>query len=146
MWNKTYLFVATQYEVNWTVMCNSVTQLYFREVWFIWGSNFITKCQKVKKKNGNFKLFTEELKPALLSLSFYTVGEFYSFEYSLFVKYFYQLYQINIMLSHHGIVSYCIVLYCIVLYCIGQCMVISLLHHIDKYFMNVTVWDLVYTL
>jgi hypothetical protein len=103
------------------------------------GSNFVTKCQKVQKIE-DFKLFKQELESLLLSHSFCLVGEFLQFWVKLICQVLYQLYQINIMISHHGIV-----LYCTVLYCIGLFMVIGLSHHIDKYFINVTVSYFVYT-
>jgi len=33
--------------VEGTLMWNSVIQFYFRKLWLIWGSTYITECQKV---------------------------------------------------------------------------------------------------
>jgi hypothetical protein len=60
-------------------MWNSVIQFYIREVWLIWGSNYITQCQKVSKELDNFKLFKKELKSLLLSHFFYSVDRFLQF-------------------------------------------------------------------
>jgi glucose uptake protein GlcU len=44
-------------------MWNFLTQFYFRKVWVILESNYITKCQKVKKKKkDNFQLFKKGIK------------------------------------------------------------------------------------
>jgi len=55
--------------------CINVLALLNRKVWLIWGLNYVTKCQSIKKME-NFKLFKKELKSLLLIHSFYPVDKF----------------------------------------------------------------------
>jgi len=53
--------------VEGTLMWNSIIQFYFRKVWFIWGSTYITVPESIKKLD-NFKLLKKRIKILTINL------------------------------------------------------------------------------
>ena len=70
------------------------------------GLKLYNKVPENVNKLNYFKLFKKELKSVLLSHFFYSVAKFLQFSLSWFVRYFYQLHQVNVMISHQDTVLY----------------------------------------